>query len=81
MAVWAMGQAMAIANYINPTAADPLPVQPVEAVQVIRLFMGPIPAVLLVLAILFAWRYPLTREKHKSMCDELSENENMQGEV
>jgi glycoside/pentoside/hexuronide:cation symporter, GPH family len=71
LAIWAMGQALALANYINPTAADPLPVQPEEAVQAIRLFMGPIPALLLAVAVIFAWRYPLTRARHKSICDEL----------
>lgn len=72
MAIWAMGQALALANYINPTPADPLPFQPADAIQVIRLFMGPIPAVLLVVAVIFAWRYPLTREKHKTICDQIS---------
>lgn len=73
MAIWAMGQALAFANYITPSAADPLPIQPVEAVQAIRIFMGPVPAVLLIVAVLFAWRYPLTREKHQLICDELAE--------
>lgn len=75
VAIWAMGQALAMANYINPTAAVPLPVQPQEAVQAIRLFMGPIPAVLLVIAIIFAWRYPLTRQRHKDICTELAASE------
>jgi glycoside/pentoside/hexuronide:cation symporter, GPH family len=75
MAIWAMGQALALANYINPSAADPLPIQPVEAVQAIRFFMGPVPAVLLIVAVLFAWRYPLTREKHQLICDELAESQ------
>jgi glycoside/pentoside/hexuronide:cation symporter, GPH family len=75
MAIWAMGQALALANYINPSAADPLPIQPVEAVQAIRIFMGPVPAVLLIVAVLFAWRYPLTREKHQLICDELAESQ------
>lgn len=72
-AIWAMGQALALARYINPTAIDPLPIQPPEAVQVIRLFMGPIPALLLIGAVLFAWRYPLTREKHELICEEIAE--------
>lgn len=72
VAIWAMGQALAFTNYINPTAADPLPVQPAEVVQAIRLFMGPIPAVLLIIAIIFAWRYPITREKHQGICEELA---------
>jgi glycoside/pentoside/hexuronide:cation symporter, GPH family len=75
MAIWAMGQALALANYINPSVADPLPIQPVEAVQAIRIFMGPVPAVLLIVAVLFAWRYPLTREKHQLICDELAESQ------
>lgn len=73
IAIWAMGQALALANYINPSAADPLPFQPVEAVQAIRFFMGPVPAVLLIVAVLFAWRYPLSREKHQMICDQLAE--------
>lgn len=72
VAIWAMGQALAFADYINPSATDPLPVQPVEAVQAIRLFMGPVPALLLIAAVLFAWRYPLTREKHRQICDQLA---------
>lgn len=72
VAIWAMGQALALARYINPTAADPVPVQPDQAVQAIRLFMGPIPAVLLILAILFAWRYPITREKQRQMSEQLT---------
>ena len=75
IAIWAMGQALAYANYINPTAADPLPIQPPEAVQAIRLFMGPVPAVLLIVAVLFAWRYPLTRERHEQICSEIAEKE------
>jgi len=75
IAIWAMGQALAFANYINPTAAVPLPIQPPEAVQAIRLFMGPIPALLLVGAVLFAWRYPLTRERHERICAEIAEKD------
>ncbi len=75
IAIWAMGQALAFANYINPTAADPLPIQPPEAVGAIRLFMGPVPALLLVGAVLFAWRYPLTRERHERICAEIAEKD------
>jgi GPH family glycoside/pentoside/hexuronide:cation symporter len=71
-AIWAMGQALHWANYITPTAEMPVPVQPPQAVQVIRLFMGPIPAVLLVLSIAFAWFYPITREFHASLREQLA---------
>lgn len=73
VAIWAMAQSLALANYITPTPLNPLPVQPPEAVQVIRLFMGLIPAGLLILGVIFAWRYPITRERHKDICDEIAE--------
>jgi GPH family glycoside/pentoside/hexuronide:cation symporter len=74
-ALWAMGQALALSGYITPTAANPTPIQPPEAITAIRLFTGPIPAALLILAILFAWRYPITREKHRALVESLAAHE------
>jgi glycoside/pentoside/hexuronide:cation symporter, GPH family len=70
-AVWGMGQALAFAKYITPTAGDALPVQPPAALNAIRIFMGPVPAVLLLLSLLFAWRYNVTRESHRALVEEL----------
>jgi GPH family glycoside/pentoside/hexuronide:cation symporter len=39
----------------------------------LRILMGPIPAVLLCLGILSAFRYPLTREQHAEIVRELEE--------
>jgi GPH family glycoside/pentoside/hexuronide:cation symporter len=76
-AIWAMGQALALTGYVTPDLNPdaPLPVQPDQAVQAIRLFVGPIPAVLLLLAILFAWRYPISRASHRALLDELAARE------
>jgi GPH family glycoside/pentoside/hexuronide:cation symporter len=71
-AIWAMGQLLALTGYITPDLAGPLPTQPQRAVQAIRAFAGPVPAVLLVLAIVFAWRYPITRERHRATCEALA---------
>ena len=46
-------------------------VQPAQAITAIRLFTGPIPAALLILAVLFAWQYPITREKHHALVEAL----------
>jgi len=70
-AVWGMGQALAYTRYITPTAGQPLPVQPPAAVNAIRIFMGPVPAALLILSLLFAWRYRVTRESHQALVEEL----------
>jgi GPH family glycoside/pentoside/hexuronide:cation symporter len=71
-AIWAMGQLLAITGYVTPDPAGTLPTQPQRAVQAIRAFAGPVPAVLLVLAILFARRYPITRERHRATCESLA---------
>jgi GPH family glycoside/pentoside/hexuronide:cation symporter len=72
LALWGMGQALAATGYITPDASGVLPVQPDSAIQAIRFFTGPVPAVLLTLAVLFAWRYPITREKHEATLQELA---------
>jgi GPH family glycoside/pentoside/hexuronide:cation symporter len=75
VALWAMAQALALTGYITPDPGASLPVQPEAAVNAIRIFTGPIPALLLLLAIFFAWKYPITRETHQSTLRELAERE------
>jgi GPH family glycoside/pentoside/hexuronide:cation symporter len=55
-----------VTGYV-PTAA----VQPPNALLGIRLAIGPIPAVLLVVAIIFALLYPLSRDNHRKIVQEL----------
>jgi len=75
-ALWAMGMALSATGYITPAINGPLPEQPAEAVNAIRLFIGPVPAVLLILAIACAWFYPITREHHQATLAALAEKEN-----
>lgn len=70
-ALWAMGQALALTGYLTPASGQPLPVQPDDAIQAIRMFVGPVPVILLGLSILFAWRYPITRESHNQTLKQL----------
>ena len=71
LVIWAMGQALAATGYITPEQGQALPIQPEAAVNAIRVFMGPIPAVMLLLAIVFAWRLKITRESHHEMVAKL----------
>jgi GPH family glycoside/pentoside/hexuronide:cation symporter len=75
MAIWALGMVLAFTGYITPELGAPLPEQPAEAVLAIRIAMTLVPIVLLVLAILCAWRYPITRERHRALRDELAARE------
>lgn len=73
VSLWAMGQALGMTGYITPIPSQPLPVQPEAAVNAIRIFAGPVPAVLLFLAVIFAWKYSITRESHQATLQELAE--------
>ncbi|MCB8942164.1 MAG: MFS transporter [Ardenticatenaceae bacterium] len=72
LVIWVFGIALASRGYITPVEGQPLPVQPAEAVQAIRWAMGLVPAILLTCAIIFAWYYPISRESHQAMRDQLA---------
>jgi GPH family glycoside/pentoside/hexuronide:cation symporter len=66
LAVPAVGLILQLTGYI-PNAAH----QPRSAVMGIRVVIGPIPAVLLCMGILFAILYPLSREEYTTIAQEL----------
>jgi GPH family glycoside/pentoside/hexuronide:cation symporter len=52
---------------------NPGGIQPESALFSIRMLIGPFPAVLLVISLFLAWRYPLSRSRHSAMRTELAE--------
>lgn len=52
-------------------ALTALPVQPEATIDAFRLLMGPVPAALLVCAILCVWNFPINRENHRALVEEL----------
>ncbi len=67
LGIFLVGQALGATGYVTPTDAVPVPVQPESALQSIRLFMGPIPALILAGSLAMAYFYPITRAKHSQM--------------
>jgi GPH family glycoside/pentoside/hexuronide:cation symporter len=67
LALFLIGVGLDRAGYV------PQGVQPESALWAIRIIMGPIPAILLVTAIVIAVFYPLTREKHKALREALKQ--------
>jgi GPH family glycoside/pentoside/hexuronide:cation symporter len=65
-AIWALGQLLAFSGYITPSIDGNLPIQPDSAIFTIRMFISLVPAVLLWLAIVCIWRYPITRRSHQA---------------
>jgi GPH family glycoside/pentoside/hexuronide:cation symporter len=74
-ALWGMAQALNLTGYLTPANAGELPVQPESALNAIRIFVGPVPAVLLALAVIFALRYSITRASHQETLRQLGELE------
>ena len=75
LAIWLMGMVLSMTGYITPVDSV-LPDQPAQAVQAIRIFTTFVPSLLLVGAIICAWFYPISREKHLKIQEELSERSN-----
>ncbi|MEL6381999.1 MAG: MFS transporter [Cyanobacteria bacterium J06626_18] len=48
------------------------PAQPVPTLWTIRCLIGPVPAVLLLIGLWFAYQYPLTRERHQQILNALA---------
>ncbi|MGB3493814.1 MAG: MFS transporter [Elainellaceae cyanobacterium] len=62
-----VGQALSAAGYIERSGGDVVQAQPESALMVIRLAIGPIPAIILGLGLLLAYFYPISREVHASI--------------
>lgn len=60
-------------GYVQPSAVSPTPVQPDSALQTIRLTIAILPAVLLAASMVAAWFYPITRESHARIRQQLEE--------
>lgn len=67
IALWGMGLALAATGY-DPT----LTVQPDTATFAIRVFMGLAPVLLVLVAMAFAWGYPISREYHQDLLEQLA---------
>jgi GPH family glycoside/pentoside/hexuronide:cation symporter len=51
--------------------------QPASAILTLKLLVGPIPAALLVISLLFAFLYPITKEKHQEIARLLEQKKTM----
>lgn len=64
LAVFLTGRILDSAGFVPTLAGAPPPVQPESALWAIRLIMGPLPVVTLLLGLMFAYWYPISREVH-----------------
>ncbi|MCX7594939.1 MAG: MFS transporter, partial [Fischerella sp.] len=67
-------QRLGAAGYIKPTPETPMPIQPDSVLEVIRVSIGPLPAIALICGLILAYFYPITREIHAEILLKLQEN-------
>ena len=68
-----VGVALDIAGFIETTPGQAPPVQPESALLAVRVAIGPLPTVFLIIGLLLAYLYPITREVHDEILLKLRE--------
>ncbi len=72
VAIFLVGRGLSLAGYITPSEAVQAPVQPERALETIRLFIGPVPAVILAISLIVVYFYPISRQRHLEAREELA---------
>ena len=70
-AIFIVGQLLAVSGFVTSTTGSVYVEQPESALLMLRLLVSVIPAFMLVLSVLVAWRYPLSRERFYAIQQEL----------
>ncbi len=71
LALWGIGQALALGGYVTPGPQEQFPQQPDSALQTMRMIIGPGTITLLLISLPFAWRYPITRDSHSRSIEQI----------
>lgn len=68
-----VGVALETAGFIEQIPGQPIPQQPESALFAIRLTVAPLPALFLICGMILAYFYPITREVHADILNQLHE--------
>jgi GPH family glycoside/pentoside/hexuronide:cation symporter len=71
--LFVLGQGLAIAGFRERIPCQPPPQQPESALNAIRVAIGPLPTIALLLGLVLAYFYPITREVHAEILLKLHE--------
>ena len=73
LALFLVGQGLELAGFIEKIPGGEIPTQPDSALLAIRIAVAPLPTVVLILGLILAYFYPLTREVHAEIRLKLQE--------
>jgi glycoside/pentoside/hexuronide:cation symporter, GPH family len=74
--IFMLGQALAWSGFQPKIDCQPLPSQPESALTAIRVAIGPIPTVFLIIGVVLAYFYPITKTKHDEILLKIAERRN-----
>lgn len=80
LGLFAVGQALEAAGFIESVPGQPVPVQPDSALLAIRIAIGPFPTLVLIAGVVLAYLYPITREVHAEILLKLRERREQRDE-
>lgn len=78
LGLFLVGQILDRAGFISSMAGQAEPVQPESALTAIRWMIGPLPAVVLLVGLVLAYLYPITRDRHSQILLDLQERQRQQ---
>lgn len=73
LGLFLVGQALENTGFISSTPGQPLPLQPESALFAIRISIGPLPTFILLVGLILAYFYPISREVHAEILLKLRE--------
>jgi GPH family glycoside/pentoside/hexuronide:cation symporter len=73
LGLFLVGIVLEAAGFIARIPDQPIPTQPESALLAIRLAVGPLPAIVLIIGLILAYFYPITREVHAEIRLKLQE--------
>ena len=78
LGLFLVGVVLEAAGFVEQIPGQPLPTQPETAVFAIRIAVAPLPAIILIMGLVLAYFYPITREFHAEIRLKLKEREQQQ---
>jgi GPH family glycoside/pentoside/hexuronide:cation symporter len=81
LGLWLVGQALEVAGFLPTVPGQPPPVQPDSALLAIRVAIGPLPTIALIIGMILAYFYPITREVHAEILLKLRERKAGNSEI
>ena len=75
LALWGIGQTLALSGYVTPTEVNQTPLQPDTVLTAMRWIIEPVTVAMLLISMPIAWWYPINRDSHQKLLAELESPE------